>query len=1435
MVRFLPCAFWIIACAALNPGVARASAPRYDDIMPISQVRAGMKGYGLTVFRGTTISKFDVMVVGVVKRGSLIIPGHDMILVKMWGGPMTTRQANLIRGMSGSPVYINGKIIGAFSQGEPMTKEPLGGVTPIEDMLEAWDPKLPDTPLSAVPDNRVRTVTLDRPLQVGTRRIAKIVYNVPMRSGLRSHGTTLVMHPCTTFATFSGASRAARERLAKALEPYNVELVQGIGGGQKPGFKGSALVPGAAFSMMLVTGDMFMGATGTVSYRRENRILGFGHPFMGIGPIDAPLCSAYVYDIYPLLMGSYKISSPGPVVGSSLQDRNFAVSGVIGKTPKTIPITVDVRDLTTGRSRVFHSQSVSHLNLYSTLVSATVESAVDEIRSTPGPTMARVVTTVDADQIGKVTRSNIVFSTTGIDGAATQDLDELLGILTSNPFYQLGIKSAEVKVEIESGRRTAQIERIFLKEGRFEPGETVEVGLVIKPYKQPSVIKTIRVRIPPNTLSGRYMLQVRGGAVPPPISLGGFILRAPAPQNPEQAPPANIRQMVNRYDEREKNNEIVARLLLPTTAVDVEGEKLSNLPPSLDAVMRSAKSSGVRLDRDEVRAVEPTDWVISGQQMLAVNVQRQDSQETPSAAPPAGAVPSGAPPGPAAPGATSYAQEEDDDAAQRWDGARRTQDEFSALQPSEFRFQSSDKKPKDNQEKKPADKTRPATTTPAEPAAPAAPAPAAEDKPVVRAPLVWRQTSRADFARGILSGVSVSTHGDLLLTRTLHRLQTSTESFVWSLIADGKGGLYAGTGAQGKILHLDAAGHATLFADLPELSVHSLLLAPDGTLWAATGPNGRTYRIAPDGKFTLAHQAKEKYALALARDSKGNIYVGTGGGAGVIYRIAPDGATSLFFKSSEEHVLALAMDKSDNLYAGTSTAGILYRITPAGTASVLYDAPEQSITSVAVNSKGSIYVATAPRGVLYHITPDGMAKTVYEKAPAAFTALCAAPDDTVYAAAGSNVYEIRPDDTITPLDNNNDVDILSLTAGADGMLYAGTGNVAEIYAAAPSPAKRTGSYLSVAHDAKQVSRWGTIRWTASIPAGTRLFVQSRSGNVSEPDTTWSAWATPRPEPDGGRITSPPARFIQYRVVMESDSSTISPCLRDISVTYLPKNQPPKVSFQSPSGGERWAKQQTVRWEASDADKDALSYELFYSSDDGAHWTPVPASAAPAAPAASPPPSTPPAATGTAPAQGGGRKPPSVEQVTAELDRHPELPQALRSAILERAKEANAAYQAGQAGTATAPAAAPAATRETSRALDTKALQDGAYMLKVVATDRVGNPTDPQSAEAVSEPFVICNTPPALYVLKAATKINADRTVSLEGAALQNLIPVTAVQYRVDGGEWIAASPADGIFDSTMESFTLTTAPLAPGTHTIEVKAFNAANTTAAEKVSVEVK
>lgn len=1421
----------IAGLLALSTGLsAKASVPRYDDIMPLSQVRAGMEGYGLTVFRGTRIEKFKVRVVAVIRKGSWIVPGHDMILVRMWGGPMTfPRKANAIRGMSGSPIYIRGKVIGAFSQAEPTAKEPLGGVTPIEDMLEAWDPRLPATPVAARALPSVQTADLSPPIRVGARVIKRVVYNVPFASSVHAPRDTLVLRACSTPMTFTSLSAAARSKLAAALAPYNVELAPGAQGGPKPGFKGTPLVPGAAFSMMLVTGDISAGATGTVTYRKGNRILGFGHPFLDIGPIEAPLASAYIYDVYPLLSGSYKIAGEGPVVGASTQDRDFSVSGVLGKGPATIPISVDVTDRTTGRHKLYHAQAVAHPNLYSALVSATVEAAIADLHSNPGPVMARVRTAVDADELGTIVRNNTVFDSRSIETAATADLDELLNILTGNPFYPLGIRSADVKVEIEPGHLTAQIERVFVKEGKFHPGDTVDVGVVLKPYKKDPVTRVLHITIPRTVPSGRYILQVQGGSAPGGIRIGNIVLRTAPQPNPLEAPPTSVRQMVARYLDRQTNTQVVAHLLLPTFSVSVDGQKLTNLPPSMDALMRSTKSSGLYVDRDEVRDVASTDWVVTGMQTLALNIERRELRDNPSQpqTPAVQPVPASPQPGPTVmPASTDFGSGSDDEASAELDGA------------SPRSFSSSGSSRPKGSAPAPARPAHPNTTatgqrSPAPPSGHIMPEEKKEpasreasagqsEKPVARTPTIWRQTLRADFGKGSGDEVAVNSSGDLCLAPGLGPYASTSEAYLWSLIPDGNGGIYAGTGVQGRILHIDATGHTRVVAQLAAVNVHSLLLDRDGTLIAGTGPGGKTFRVTPDGRVQVVHQAAQSYVFALARDSAGNLFIGTGGGDGAIYRVTPGGSASLFFDTHQQHVLALCVGADGSVYAGTSGDGLVYRIDKFGHASVLFDAPAPSVTSLAINSKGVLYAGTAPRGAVYRITADGSVKEILGISSGVMS-LCCGPGDTIYATGGNNLYAITPDDVTMPLGMTRDVDLISVCCTPVGAVLAGAGNGGDVYAAPQPAAHRKGSFVSAVHDTGLVSNWGGIRWFGTEAPGTHVLLQTRSGNSPDPDGTWSPWSSPQGSPPDQRIASPPGRFIQYRILLSSDKAGVSPTVRSVAIGFVTHNRPPAVTFLSPTGGETWSGTQTIKWQGSDPDGDTLSYEVLYTKDGGAQWSQVEGAS--------------PAITGDAAKLAATRpRPASVAEIQAMLDQHPDMPSALRQQILARTKEVNDAYEKQLPNSSsTAAAGSHKSIRTASLTLDTRNLADGLYRFKVIASDRPSNAVDALSAEAVSEPVIICNAAPVIVMLSGSQKIGANGSVTMEGVVLQQHVPVTAVQFRVDGGEWLAAAPADGIFDSSIEQFRIETGPLSKGFHSVEIKAFNAAGNSSTEKRTVEVK
>ncbi len=1404
--------------------VAIASVPHYPNTMPESQIRIGMKGYGLTVFKGTTISRFDVTILGILRK---VNDGHDLILVRLNGGPITEEKAFLIAGMSGSPIYINGKIIGAFSQGEEFPREPIGMVTPIGDMLENWNTSLPQKTVMAPPSNRIRVVNLPNPIRDGNRKITRIAFNVPISDPLRSSDTTAVFHPATNYVITSLSSPRARKMLQKALNPYHLTVLAG-GGAAPAHFKGAPLVPGAAFSTMLATGDIFAGATGTVTYRVGKRILGFGHPFLDIGPIHAPITSSYIYGIFPSYVISHKIASPGPVVGAMDQDRNFAVSGIVGAAPKMVPVECMVEDHTTGQTKIFHSEVLSNRLLTPTLVSMVADESVTEVHSTPGDVMAHIQFKVGTDGEGVIVRNNTAYSFNSIDVSATEELTDLVNMLSNNPFRPIPIKSVYLKVDIFPKRQTAMIDHIFVKEGHYQPGDTIHLEVNLKPYQNKSQIETIPIKLPATLSDGRYLLMVHGGAMPAPITIDGITIQPINPIMPNELPPVSLKQMISRFNKRLKNNDIQAELMLNSTVINVEGVNLHNLPPNIDSLMRSAKTSGVRLQRGEIKVAQATPWVTSGQQFIWINVEKKNllKGETEPGTMPTISPPISSPP-------TIVNNDGSGDEGAGSDVTDPATDTLSApvqsLPPTKPAISTLKVKVETGAKKKSSEPAKSPETTPAKPATTAAP------KSVGKVLQIWRQATAKDFDGGDMHGITPTSTGDLCLAERLTRLVTSNENFMWSLVVANNGDLYAGTGTDGRIYRITPDGKLQLFVKLPVISVQSLLLAKNGDLWAGSSPEGEVYRITPDGKAKMVFKAPEGYVMALAQDQQGDILVGLAGGEGEIYKIPPAGAKpSLLCKTSEQHILCLTKGPHGNIYAGTANHGVVYRITPDGKESVVFDSPATSVTALAFDKDGNLYAGCAPKGTVYAIDGDKPPVTVIHNDNAGITAMVSAADGTVYASSGSTVYHIFNPHDVQPLDNPADVNILALAVSSSGRLYAGTGNAAEVYATDPPETTVTGRYTSTVHDAGLPARWGQIQWTAQVDPGDTLNIYTRTGNVAMPDASWSGWDTPQPVAGSYAVTSPVGRYLQYRVDMSAPANKTGLAMKEISISYLPNNRPPTVSINAPNGGAYWSKSQTIRWTASDPDKDTLSYKVFYSSNNGASWTPLLGATTESKPVA-----TTTAATSTPSSQSksanesalDGIQVPTVAQVTAVLNKHPEIPTELRAKIIEKAKEANAEI-AAKKSSAPAPAAS---SRETSRKWDTKKVPDGTYLLKVVASDRPSNPIGALDATAISQPFIICNAKPIIAAESKDVKVMPDKSVEVKGVVSQTLVPVTGVQYRIDSGEWLSAIPANGLFDAPLESFEIKTEPLAAGSHTLEIIAFNACNNTATKKLNLTVK
>ncbi len=1391
--------------------------------MPVSELRPGMRGYALTVFKGTKIEKFGVEILGVMSKFN---EGKDYILFRATDGPPVTRNLNIAHGMSGSPIYIKGRLVGAISmevpsstnQGPSFPREPIGLATPIEEMLDAWSPDLPKHPSLGATAAESGTGGQASGTSAPNYNFSQI--DLPM--------------------TVSGMPRGNIARLQAALSPYHIQVMAGAGAGassvkNNPLAQGAKMTPGSAVGVSLVQGDMDFTATGTVTYRDGDRVLLFGHPFFGLGPIDAALTTAYVVSIYPSFQDSVKLGSPIKTVGRVFQDRPFSVGGQLGQPPQMIPFTISVNDQSIKRQQTFHMRIINHPLLTGPLVTQFAGAAIAQVHGQPGDSVATVSMDANVEELGHVRRTNTFYDAASIDQSATGDLDSLMHLLSSNSFYPLSLRSLSMNVTIQNKHDTAEVDHIFLKQTKYAPGDTVQVGVVLKPYKRGFVTRMVPLTIPKTTPPGVLSLSVKGGGSDSSgISLGGGLILL-MPSGPT-SPASNVHQLLRQYLEKPRNNDLVTRLVLPTSALNINGEKLSGLPPTFANVMLGTRTSGLKTERDDVKVTQPTGYIISGSQSLSIVVQKKsvtDPVATPVPPETSGAGTStteGSGGGMDSGGGGNDASADNRSSSRLGSGSA----EFLAQRPvSPAPAVAVPPAPPLPTAGTPAATTSSSAggsiSTSAGNAAPAANTSAPAIKTIGRLASVWRQDTATEFSAGTLKNVSVTSVGDVRLSATLQKRADTGETYLWAILPDGKGGAYAGTGDHGTVFHIDAGGKATKFFQTSELEATSLAQDAQGNVYVGTAPGGIVYKVASDGKGVKFFTAKEKYITALLA-SGGHLYVATGGGKGNVYRLAFDGTPSAapLFSSPETNILSLAVDKTGNVYAGASPDGIVYKISPDGSSRVLYDGTEPQISALATDSQGNVYAGTSPKGGITKITPDGYSRLLSDRPTSGVLSLKMDTNDNLYACAGSNISRIGQDETVQTFVAPSEEQFITLGMDASsGQVYAGTSGPGALYAiAAPGSGNVQGQFQSTVHDAGLPAHWGTLTWTGDAPFGTSLTLQTRTGDVETPDSSWSDWSAPSALMRGQKIASPPGRYLQYQAALTGSAQAVAqglvPKLGAVTVYYLPRNQAPTVRLLSPTGGEALSKTATLRWTAGDPDKDTLSYDLSYSADNGKTWLPLKKKPV----------------TTSAPAL--ANKPVTdsdvadkVRQMQAALDKHPELPPAVRSQIIALEKKPDMIRDAiTRQRAAAATTTDTQSTSQTSYTWDTAQVPDGTYQVRVIASDKPSNPQGALTARSISSQFVVANQPPRLLLSPAS--VAAGGVVTVQGVASAGLAFVHAVQARIDGGDLAAAQPNDGLFDSPREAFTLQTPPLPSGVHTLDVQAIDQAGNSAAHKVTVNV-
>jgi len=583
--------------------------------MPLSQIEKGMKGYGLTVFEGTKIEKFDVEILGVLRNTG---PGQDLILAKVDSD--VVRRAGIIAGMSGSPVFIDGKVIGALAYAWQFAKEPVAGITPIEEMLKIADVM---TPTGTQYANAKATATLGlAPRISGADLIKALAESKPDQAFSKLIDDS--MHPVSAI---NGAKRIALPMSVGSFAPETIQrfspYLDQLGFVAVPAgatSSSSKATPGkTSFEMgdpigaVLLTGDFNVAASGTVSYIDGNHIYAFGHPFLDMGEINFPMATSEVVSVLPSVASSFKFSNTGDVVGVLRQDRSAGIMGVLGEKADTIPIEVTMNG--SGPAQTYKVNVVRHAMLSPLMLAMVADSVVANAQRAAGER------TVLLDSEIKVKGFEPIVLKEGWAGQqARQSIPQYLaliaGYLMSNEFRAAEIESIKVHLHHEDDLKIARLMEASVEtpaKGHISAGDTVKVRTVLKPFRGEAFVETFDMRIPDDQPAGAAYLLVGSGSV---MNAVDFTLVPPDPRTLEQ-----VLAVLQRL---RPSTDLSVALYSNGEGAVTSGVYLPNLPPSMRAIVSADTSNGAQAPvkyHATGQQARPLGYIVDGALKIDVDVR----------------------------------------------------------------------------------------------------------------------------------------------------------------------------------------------------------------------------------------------------------------------------------------------------------------------------------------------------------------------------------------------------------------------------------------------------------------------------------------------------------------------------------------------------------------------------------------------------------------------------------------------------------------------------------------------------------------------------------------------------------------------------------------------------------------------------------------------
>jgi SpoIVB peptidase S55 len=588
-----------------------------SNLMPLDQVHAGMKGYGMTVFQGSKPERFEVEVLGILE--GMPNPKQSIVIARL-GGPLVDR-TGVFAGMSGSPVYIDGKLVGAVAYAFPFAKEPIAGITPIKYMIDVFEEGQKEeqprssqhisfkTLIGESATNSIDSLPALPSAQLGARAASNAAL-VPYV------GQTII--PIATPVTFSGVSQTVLDIFAGDLRKIGIQPIAGVGGGSSLGpmveANGNTLAPGSSVSVQLIRGDFTIDAAGTVTYRDGERIYAFGHPFLSSGATSWPMAESSIVTVVPNLNNSFKLSAAGNLVGSINQDRSTGVFGQLGDKPKMVPVHLTVHT-SRNKTESYAFEIVSDPFLTPLLTKIAMFSAITATERQIGNQTLKLSGRIAINGQPDVVLDNTFTSPNGAALFAVGAVAQPLAVLLNSGFNAIDLRGVDVDVTSTDSRSSGSLNRLWIDKTEARRGESIEMQAFARNDNGSEFVERIALVIPADAPIGPLVITVGDGA---------SLNQADRAQPAADFSPRDLGQLVRVINKLKRNNRLYVRMMRAGTGAIVNNEEMPVLPPSVLATLGSSRTSGgytpMSVATLEEHELPPSQFIISGQQTITINV-----------------------------------------------------------------------------------------------------------------------------------------------------------------------------------------------------------------------------------------------------------------------------------------------------------------------------------------------------------------------------------------------------------------------------------------------------------------------------------------------------------------------------------------------------------------------------------------------------------------------------------------------------------------------------------------------------------------------------------------------------------------------------------------------------------------------------------------------